>query len=345
MKQLFTITLIFLVNFSYASEPVISLFTIKGKEIKITSMTRSSSGYDIVTAKGAKMFLPNSAIRKCVPGTGLIKKIVEQKSQEQIKEEKEKAVSIEFLKTQLDVLKIENLKMKTQIDKAKREVVDARRKANSSVDEISRLKNHIKDMNDTNRDLKARMSMLRSDNAGLEKKLSKRKGESAINDVAMDGDTTVVVPNAQWKGFRGVNWYDKMSNIPGLTNVGSGDGINYYIRAADKKNIGNAKLDKIYYMGYKNQFLGVMIESEGPDNFKHLKLAADQRYGKPRRPNQFIDSYVYEYERGTTIGVIIELTMQPVTQDIKFQITCDPLFLDLQFDQKTAAGNAAKEDF
>ena len=181
MKQFVTITLFFLVNFSYASEPVISLFTSKGKEIKITSMTRSSSGYDIITAKGAKMFLPNSAIKKCVPGTGLIKKIIEQKSQAQIKKEKEKAVSIEFLKTRMEVLKNENLKLKTQIEKAKREIVILRKKDFETVDKIANLRKEIKDYSFTVSDLESKIYKLESKKTNQNNEKQSQKKEVEID--------------------------------------------------------------------------------------------------------------------------------------------------------------------
>ena len=70
-------------------------------------------------------------------------------------------------------------------------------------------------------------------------------------------------------------------------------GIDYYKRTSDDLQIGNDKLDGIYYGFWQGQFTDATMKGTGYVIFSGLKSSAEEKYGKPYRPNQFMDRYTW----------------------------------------------------
>jgi hypothetical protein len=83
-------------------------------------------------------------------------------------------------------------------------------------------------------------------------------------------------------GFRGLKWGDMPTED--MVFIGSNLYIgNYYYKRDDKLNIGNAKLDHIFYNFnlYSNQFYEVSVSFFGKNNYDNLEIIFEERFGKP----------------------------------------------------------------
>jgi len=81
-------------------------------------------------------------------------------------------------------------------------------------------------------------------------------------------------------GFRQFKWGYKKTKGDGFLYLITDGTEKMYRRPADKLRIGNAKLDHINYMFYKNQLIGVIMGTKGPSNKDALTYAVEHKFGK-----------------------------------------------------------------
>jgi hypothetical protein len=91
--------------------------------------------------------------------------------------------------------------------------------------------------------------------------------------------------------IRGLAWSGPVSALGAATMV-DGDGtLKCYKKRNDDLAVGAATLTSITYCYYKNQLTSVLMKYSGYTNFDDLKISLSQKYGAPRQPNQFLDTY------------------------------------------------------
>jgi hypothetical protein len=88
-----------------------------------------------------------------------------------------------------------------------------------------------------------------------------------------------------WDGFRGIPWGTNIENLSDMTLVPgyiSGSGVFHiksYRRKEDLLRIGDAELESLTYVFYKDQFYRVSIVVKGVSNQQNLLRALTARYG------------------------------------------------------------------
>ena len=123
-------------------------------------------------------------------------------------------------------------------------------------------------------------------------------------------------------GFRGVKWGDapgkdmvfwgKLSKSITVAFIYPhlfpfvGDDVILYKRENDKLQIGGAKLEYIYYLFYKDQFMGVQIGTE--KDYQSLKDVVKLKFGHYKKRDSFWNTagkQGYKYEWSGDIATII----------------------------------------
>lgn len=104
-------------------------------------------------------------------------------------------------------------------------------------------------------------------------------------------------------GFRGIAWLTDFSTVKDEMVHSSTDpsygGIEFYMRKNDEMVIGGAKLEKIEYSFWQNQFYGVRILFSGYTNYSSLKGALIERFGSGHKPNRYIEEfYWFDFAEG-----------------------------------------------
>lgn len=97
------------------------------------------------------------------------------------------------------------------------------------------------------------------------------------------------------EGFRGIKWGANKSEVDGLSCSEITKDDHLYTRKEEKK-IGDIEVNDINYIFYKNQFCGAMIDFKGYSDFAFLKDALSEKYGRGKRPNQFLEQYIWKFE-------------------------------------------------
>ncbi len=94
-------------------------------------------------------------------------------------------------------------------------------------------------------------------------------------------------------GFRGIKWGTKIETLKDMTKkLQQGDRI-LYTRNNDKLQIGNAELDDVVYVFWKDKFISVMITTKGFSNWIALKDEAFKQFGKGSQDNKHIETYTW----------------------------------------------------
>lgn len=141
-------------------------------------------------------------------------------------------------------------------------------------------------------------------------------------------------------GFRNIKWGTHISaNSSEMTVLERSKNDAYCYRKGDKLTIGGATLKRITYNYWKSQFMSVLIDSVGIENKSALIAAFQAQFGKPERPNQFLDDYWWN---GAVTSIRIKC--EPIgTKCSAFIYSTELLGLQREEDKKTAAG--AGKDF
>ncbi|HRY29086.1 MAG TPA: hypothetical protein P5079_03510 [Elusimicrobiota bacterium] len=99
--------------------------------------------------------------------------------------------------------------------------------------------------------------------------------------------------NKELAGFRGIAWGTSLQSISGLTEIKSGSSdVKEYTRNADEMQLGGAKLDRIIYRFWNDQFFEVSLQTTGVINIQELKNVTFQKFGRMTQPNQFLEDYI-----------------------------------------------------
>lgn len=92
-------------------------------------------------------------------------------------------------------------------------------------------------------------------------------------------------------GFRGIKWGTNISELSEMGIIEDHGEQKLYVRKNDKMQIGDADLEVIIYVFYKDRLYGVMVIYNSSLNFSKLKETLFQVYGSGRRPNPFMEKY------------------------------------------------------
>jgi hypothetical protein len=122
--------------------------------------------------------------------------------------------------------------------------------------------------------------------------------------------TLAGVASAEADGFRGLKWGTEFSAIEGEMTYSRTDssygGVKMYKRKGDGLTIGGAELKSIEYGFWRNRLCSVMITLEGSGNFSSLKDAVFLKFGEGRKPNQFMEEYLWG---GEVTGMTLEYSV------------------------------------
>jgi hypothetical protein len=135
--------------------------------------------------------------------------------------------------------------------------------------------------------------------------------------------------------FRGIKWGTNISELPEINTsalVEDEGGLKSYARKNDKMKIGDADIDQISYNFYKNRFCGILIRFHGHSNFIEVKEDFVRQYGKPNRPNEYMERYRWE---GKTVGIILDY--KEITEEGQINYFFIPIFQQFTDDHKEKA--------
>ncbi|MCM8784734.1 MAG: CsgG/HfaB family protein [Candidatus Omnitrophica bacterium] len=126
-------------------------------------------------------------------------------------------------------------------------------------------------------------------------------------------------------GFRGIKWTTYNTQVPNLKLIKEDANSKEYIKTDDNMYIGKAKLEKITYRFYKDQFESVLIETKGKENFENLKTITLERFGEGKKigENEWIwegqiTTIYLKYQQGEEKGIL-----KMVSEEMKKKIEAD----------------------
>jgi hypothetical protein len=118
------------------------------------------------------------------------------------------------------------------------------------------------------------------------------------------------------KGFRDIEWGSNISGLADMSVVFSQRDRKLCSRKADKMALGDAALDKIVYVFYKDQLTGIMITFHSLSTFQALKGTLFERYGKGEQPDQFTDKYLW---MGDTTMIRLDFNLVSYEGNLSFR--------------------------
>ena len=83
--------------------------------------------------------------------------------------------------------------------------------------------------------------------------------------------------------FRGITWGADIKDVPDMVLKTDAENRKYYVRKDDKKKIGSAELDSLYYVFTNEKFSSVLIEFHSLSNAKALKKTLFDQHGPGSR--------------------------------------------------------------
>ena len=126
--------------------------------------------------------------------------------------------------------------------------------------------------------------------AGCGKVKNTKAKETVYTEPIESEPKATKVDPAVWEGFRDFKWKITTEQIDEadkyLLNAEekSPDGrLVFYSRYPEKMYVGNARLERVIYGFYKEEFFSIMISLTGADNFELFKQALWQHYGTPKK--------------------------------------------------------------
>jgi len=126
--------------------------------------------------------------------------------------------------------------------------------------------------------------------AGCGKVKNTKAKETVYTEPIENEPKATKVDPAVWEGFRDFKWKITTEQIDEtdkyLLNAEekSPDGrLVFYSRYPEKMYVGNARLERVIYGFYKEEFFSIMISLTGADNFELFKQALWQHYGTPKK--------------------------------------------------------------
>jgi len=98
-------------------------------------------------------------------------------------------------------------------------------------------------------------------------------------------------------GFREYNFGVDTNAIPNLMFIGESGGERSYKKTDEKMSIGDAEIESIQYIFYKNQLSSVYISTNNLTNSRAVLRVLRELYGNGYKPNQFMDKYNWSGKR------------------------------------------------
>lgn len=139
-------------------------------------------------------------------------------------------------------------------------------------------------------------------------------------------------------GFRGVKWGADLSKMSDMSSLPGRKGVDQaYVRKGDKLAIGDAELESISYIAYKKRLIGVLIRYRSIINYQRLKETLFEVYGTGRKPNRFIEEFIWE----GNVGIMLKYSR--ISKKGTIFYTYNPIRLERKNDMKKKGGEAAKD--
>ena len=139
-------------------------------------------------------------------------------------------------------------------------------------------------------------------------------------------------------GFRGIKWGTNISELSEMGLIEDDGESKFYVRKNDKMQIGDADLELIAYVFYKDRLYGVMVKYSSSLNFSKLKETLFQVYGSGRRPNPFMEEYHWYGS-----SVLIGLDFNEIWEKGSISYFYKPIVEEKEGDEKEKAKKGASD--
>lgn len=161
--------------------------------------------------------------------------------------------------------------------------------------------------------LQEQVAALRTQNRRLQARLE------AVDDHAGPGQAELPSPiprvardspgdEALWDGFRNVTWGVSLATRDDMDWDGmEGKGVYRYTRPDDLMAAGDAELSSVYYLSCDDRFCGIVVGTEGEDNFEALKGFCISRFGPADESDEQAQTWTWHGK--TSDGKGVDLTL------------------------------------
>jgi hypothetical protein len=150
----------------------------------------------------------------------------------------------------------------------------------------------------------------------------------------------------RWEGFRGLRWATNINDIddPNIILIQDNNELKVYRRISDKLSIGDAKLEEITYIFYKDRFCGLTITAKGYTNFTALKDAVFAYYGEGKQENKYIKEWFWWPAPGNSNkDIIMILKHNESSEATKLFMYYSPIIEEQKADDAKKAKEAGKD--
>ena len=140
-------------------------------------------------------------------------------------------------------------------------------------------------------------------------------------------------PGSEPDGFGNIKWGTELSALKKMifSRVDpSFGGIDIYLRLEEASRIGGASFKKIEYLFWKGKFNGVRIITEGLSEYKSLKEAVLEVYGKGNKP--YIDQEYYVWDGESTL---MALEFSPLGERVLFLMMDNSILKRMELENKS----------
>lgn len=112
------------------------------------------------------------------------------------------------------------------------------------------------------------------------------------------GQNVVSAAQAEPDGFRSIKWGAKISDLKDMILLPYivDKKETAYRKTGDELKIGNAQVESIEYVFYKDKLYMVRINFRKEDNFKSLKKSLEEQFGAGKKPNVNFEQYVWDWK-------------------------------------------------
>jgi hypothetical protein len=139
-------------------------------------------------------------------------------------------------------------------------------------------------------------------------------------------------PGSEPDGFGDIKWGTELSalwNMKFLKADPSFGGIDIYLRSEEAPRIGTAKPKNIEYLFWKGKFIGVRFIEDGVSEYKFLKEAVFEVYGKGNKP--YIDQEYYVWDGESTL---MALEFYPFGERVLFWMMCKSILNRMEWEEQ-----------
>ena len=136
--------------------------------------------------------------------------------------------------------------------------------------------------------------------------------------------------------FRGIKWGTSIEKLSDMALILDGGHLKAYTRNRDKMMIGDAKIDSLHYVFYKDQFYCVRVVFTDISNFNKIRDEFVRIYGEPER-RQHYDRHFYW--RGDKVSITLDY--DEYTEEGELGYKYMPVDFRIDEDEKTKAMKGA----